>query len=401
MTAMCSDTILNSLYVGGSYDTSGTVPTSNISRWDGNYWNPVGTGLTGIVMDLEFYNGELYVGCDNGAAPGNIFKWDGINWTMPGGGTNGWVSATAVYNGELYVGGAFDTAGIVAANYIAKWDGSTWSALGTGMNDAVEALIVYNGELYAGGRFTLAGGNVADGIAKWDGNTWASVGSNSTGRWVYSFGIYNGELYEGATSSGGSAEITKWDGSNWVGVDGGVQGALGSWVSSMLVYNNELYVGGTFLYAGTTLIPVNGIAKWNGTNWSAVGNGMDYGVFALDTLNGLLYAGGFFINADGNPAEHIAVWPTPVGINEIAVEFPSVQISPVPCDEVIHFDFSETGIRHWIMISDQTGRVVLQIQSAAEKTQVYVLELEEGMYYYSIQHENGDLETGKFIVIHR
>lgn len=399
VSAMCSDTISNSLFVGGSFDTSGTVMTSNVSRWDGNYWNTVGSGLTGIVLELNFYNGELYAGCDNGSAPGNVFKWDGTNWTIVAGGTNAWVSAMAVYNGELYIGGAFDTAGAIAANYIAKWNGSAWSTVGAGTNDAVNALIVFNGELYAGGKFTLAGGNAANGIAKWDGNSWTSIGSGN-GREVYSFGEYNGELYEGGTASSGSAEINKWNGSNWVAFDGGVQGGLGSMVSTMLVYNGELYVGGTILFAGTTSIPTNGIAKWDGTNWSAVGNGMDNGVESLDTLNGLLYAGGYFISADGNPAEHVAVWPTPVGVIEINNFSPSVQVFPNPSSTTLSFVFNDLENLRRIVILDQFGREIWRKESSETSILFPAEKFPNGLYYFRIDSENEVGKSGKFMVQH-
>jgi hypothetical protein len=365
--------------------------TSNISRWDGNYWSTVGAGLTGMVLELDFYNNELYAGCDNGAAPGNIFKWDGTNWIIVGGGTNAWVSAMAVYNGELYVGGAFDSAGTIAANHIARWNGSNWSPVGMGTNDQVNALIVFNGELYAGGKFSLAGGNSANGIAKWDGNLWTAVG-NGTGREVNSFGEYNGELYEGGMGGFGSAEITRWNGTNWVTFDGGVQGGLGSWVSDMIVYNNELYVAGTILYAGTAMFPANGIAKWNGLNWSAVGNGMNNGVAALDTLNGILYAGGYFTNADNNPCRHIASWPDPVSNG---LEFdPAYQLLVYPNPAVGELTMTlptalSTGL-FLIRIYDNQGRLVhsesrstgngtmnLNLTAFAEGT--YQVELIEGM----------------------
>ena len=43
-------------------------------------------------------------------------------------------------------------------------------------------------------------------------------------------------------------------------------------VDALEIYNGELYVGGRFNIADT--IPEMCIAKWNGTNWSAVGSGI-------------------------------------------------------------------------------------------------------------------------------
>lgn len=392
---MYSDSSTNSLYAGGSFDTSGNAFTSGISRWDGSLWTAVGSGLSADVFSIINFNGELYAGTSSAASLGNIFRWNGFNWSTVSGGTNGAVMAMAIYNGELYVGGAFDTAGTDAAGYIAKWDGSNWSAVGTGMNDEVDALIVFNGELYAGGKFTLAGGNIANGIAKWGGTAWTSVG-NGTGRWVYSFGEYNGELYEGGTGASGISEITKWNGSNWITFGGGVQGGLGSYVSCMMVYNAELYVGGTILFAGTAMIPTNGIAKWNGTSWSAVGNGMDNGVEAMDTLNGLLYAGGYFINADGNPAEHIAVWPTPVGVNETGNS--SMQVFPNPSSTTISFVFNDLATLRRIVVLDQFGREIWRGESSGSRISFPADQFPNGMYYYRIEAADELSNDGKFII---
>ncbi len=86
-----------------------------------------------------------------------IARWDGNNWQPLGSGMSNDVYALTVYNGELIAGGYFTKAGGVDANNIARWDGNNWQPLGSGMNNYVYALTVYNGELIAGGDFTKAG----------------------------------------------------------------------------------------------------------------------------------------------------------------------------------------------------------------------------------------------------
>jgi hypothetical protein len=72
--------------------------------------------------------------------------------------------------------------------------------------------------------------------------------------------------------------------------------------------------------AGDT--PANGSAKWDGSNWSALGNGMFcVHVTALAAFDGgdgpALYAGGLFLTAGDMPARNIAKWDganwTPLG----------------------------------------------------------------------------------------
>ena len=71
-----------------------------------------------------------------------------------------------------------------------------------------------------------------------------------------------------------------------------------------------LYAGGFFTMAGG--VPANRIAKWDGTQWSPLGSGMNDWAFALtvfdDGTGPALYAGGYFTTAGGGPANYIAAW---------------------------------------------------------------------------------------------
>src|SRR5207244_2405835 len=127
----------------------------------------------------------------------------------------------------------FKTAGGSAANYIAKWNGSSWSALGSGMDSSVLTLAVSGSDLYAGGWFTAAGGNTVNYVARWNGGSWSALAS---------------VMYDMV----------------FAGMDGGVH--------ALAVSGSDLYVGGTFTTAGGN--SANSVAKWNGTNWSALGSGV-------------------------------------------------------------------------------------------------------------------------------
>ncbi len=92
---------------------------------------------------------------------------------------------------------------------------------------------------------------------------------------------------------------------NWVGMfPGGVDGEV-----YVLAFDSSgnLYAGGEFTTAAG--ITVNNIAKWDGSNWSALGTGVDGSVSALVfDSSGNLYIGGSFINADGIIVSNIAKW---------------------------------------------------------------------------------------------
>lgn len=259
-------------------------------------------------------------------------------------GTNGTILALAVFddgNGAaLYAGGDFTTAGGVLAYYIAKWDGSIWATLGSGMDDTVKALTVFDdgsgAALYAAGEFTTAGGIAASGIAQWDGSTWTPLGSGLISSPNYPgvlalevFDDGNGAaLYAGGgftTADGVPTNlIAKWDGSNWSPLGNGMNSFLIA-VSALSVFDDG---NGAALYAGgfhTVGANARVIAKWDGVSWTGLGAGVNGSVLALTVFDerggAALYASGKFTTAGGVKAHFVAKWdgsswaPFGTGIN--------------------------------------------------------------------------------------
>jgi hypothetical protein len=312
------------VYAGGVFDTAGGVAANRIAKWNGTGWSAVGGGVilnggpNGHVRTMIVYGGELYVGgyfdSAGSIAAKNIAKWNGTSWSTVGTGVNNVIIDFVEYNGHLYAGGAFDTAGGVAANRIAKWNGTNWAPVGDGIDldryvyhpTSVYALAVNNGILYAGGAFDTAGSVPANNIAQWDGTSWSALGDGVYYGTVYSLAAYNGNVFAGGDFGGAgdtyASGIANWDGISWSALGSGTGGG----VYAMSVYNEVLYVGGGFWTAGD--IPAYGLAKWDGTYWSHVGQGMNHNVYALCTVDSSLYIGGHFTYADTLPANRIAKW---------------------------------------------------------------------------------------------
>jgi len=304
------------------------------------------TGEALVVFD-DGTGPALYAGGFFGTAGGvtvnNIARWDGASWSPLGSGTNNGIRTLVVFDDgtgpALYAGGVFTTAGGVVAHGVAKWDGSSWSPLGEGLTGAdadVDTLTVFNdgagSALYVGGNFTTAGGAPVNNIAKWDGSTWSSVGggvssTSSPFSQVVGLTTFNdgtgSALYAGGyfTSAGGVTvnHIAKWDGSSWSALGNGMSGdTIGTSVWGMTAFDDgtgpALYAGGIFTTAGG--VGAGNIAKWNGSSWSPLGHGVsgafNVRVHALTTFDygagPALYIGGLFSTAGSVTANSIAQW---------------------------------------------------------------------------------------------
>jgi PKD repeat protein len=122
-----------------------------------------------------------------------------------------------------------------------------------------------------------------------------------------------GNLFVGGgfgTAGGVSAiGIARWNGSAWSAVGSGMNGKVNTLAFDS---SGNLYAGGDFTVAGG--VSANCIAKWDGSAWSALGSGMGEGdgnavtsvkALALDGF-GSLYAGGNFYTAGTNVAFYVA-----------------------------------------------------------------------------------------------
>lgn len=279
-----------------------------------NSWTTLGSGLDADVFDLTadgkggvFAGGQFITA--GGQSANGIAHWNGATWSALGSGVSKFgssanVSAVEIIGDDVYAGGAFDRAGLLShTNGIARWNGSAWSALAGGdISGSVFDLAHSGSTLYAGGNFTAAGGVTTSHIAQWDGSTWSALGAPGSGANAVVDVVEvapNGDLFIGGifTDVGGVAvsSIARWNGSTWSDVGGGVSDLDPSTTPRVfsLAFDaaGNLYVGGTFNQVGTGLLPVNNIAKWDGSTWSALGTGLDGTVndLVLDS-SGRLYA---------------------------------------------------------------------------------------------------------------
>ena len=101
--------------------------------------------------------------------------------------------------------------------------------------------------------------------------------------------------------------IAKWDGTEWTALGAGSTNGANNSVAKMVASGNDIYAGGAFLSAGGVTNTTR-IAKWDGSAWSALGTGANNTVGALMMSGGTLYAGGSFTTIGGVAAGGLATW---------------------------------------------------------------------------------------------
>jgi hypothetical protein len=254
-----------------------------------------------------------------------VAMWNGSAWQSLGKEIFNTYSALAVDGrGNLYVAGKFSQKYVNPDTTIARWNGQVWETVGKMANGIINALAIDSaGDVYAGGQFSSVDGVEASGIAMWDGVRWHSLTGGVSG--VISNGIVNaitidrfGFVYVGGwfSSAGGKSfnNIARWDGKEWSALGEGIAARDSSTGVYALAadYRGNLYAGGTFTMAGG--VTALNVARWNGESWSALGAGVTVGVPGFQVVQsilvdgGMVYIAGAFKSVGNIPVNGIARW---------------------------------------------------------------------------------------------
>lgn len=245
-------------------------------------------------------------------------------------GVDGPVLAMVTVGQDLYVGGSFEKAGEVTVNGLARWNGTNWQSVGGGVHGTVNALAVSGTNLYIGGKFDRVGNLNTTNLARWNGSEWQSFG-NVTGQGFAYFGNFRitsllasgKELYVGGNfhevSGVVATNIARWDGTNWFALGTGI-GGRGGQVTALAKRGSRIFAGGSFFEAGD--IPANNIVRWDGKSWRPLGTGLTGGgrtyllegavrsgaVESLAFRRGVLFVGGQFAQAGHHHTTNLARW---------------------------------------------------------------------------------------------
>jgi len=324
------------LYAGGWFTEAGGQPADDgLATFDGTTWTPMDSGPGFEVETLATDGTNLYAGgafYDFGggdSSPGGVAVWDGTDWTdltgdLPAGSD---ITSIVLHGSDIYAfgftyidGDQQNPRSCLTMQFTGTLLDPAWTSIGNiqsgdcMINDAV--LQGIGTQIYVVGDFTdvitgPATGFTANGVAAYDidQQTWSGYGDG------LDFGAGMGSPYSviegpgvgdlivaGAFTDGtDDSPMATWNPDDeWALVPGftgddGVEGV------KLLRDGPELYLAGYFgEWDGTT---VNGIARWDFTDFYPVGTGLTYSdgtygaVYSLALYDGLLFAFGEFDKA--------------------------------------------------------------------------------------------------------
>lgn len=307
------------LYVGGNFTSAGgNDQIKSIAKWDGTAWRAMGSmeGSVNAIAIVETANGfDIYAGGDRGI--GNIIKWNNTtqSWaTLPGWNVSSQhtVYALALRGNDLFIGGEFTRAVNNDTKYsgLVKWNTvtNTWGSLIAGITTRVNSLAVSGNDLYIG---------YYGGIYKsTDGESYTAI-VYATG-YTYSIAFTDDFMYVGGNFSSADGKNTMKNGfkmnrsNNETSPINGI--ALNGPLNAITVSGNQIYLGGRFL--PTPGSPYSSIAKGNGSTWDAMGMGIEatagssaYGVNEILVNGSDVYVAGWFNSVAGIAnTKNIAKW---------------------------------------------------------------------------------------------
>ncbi|MFK7741176.1 MAG: hypothetical protein AB8H80_12730 [Planctomycetota bacterium] len=246
------------LLVAGSFTLAGAPgpnnqASSDVARFDGSNWTGYGPTpfLGGAHAALEHSDGTLYAG-GNG-----LYRRDPAGWTLLTTVSNGLggtiLSLTELPNGDLVAAGSLQNIPGPNRPGVMRWDGATWQFLGAGLASVLPGsnrIVTACRARDDGVLFACGAVDGAPFVARFDGTNWQVLPAPSAT----------------SPSSPGQAELFALE----------------------LLPNGDAVVGGRFDAIGG--ISAASVARWNGSSWSPVGDGVTNFDGAPGTVYGLSFS---------------------------------------------------------------------------------------------------------------
>jgi hypothetical protein len=278
------------------------VRGNNAFQFDGESWSPLGDGywLYNGPSDITEFDSdgdgitELYFAGsimlrEQGPVLG-IIRWDGTRWDTIGGGLEGntQVESVGVYddgNGpRLYVSGRNIEIAFGVTTGLVMFDGQEWVRVGEGvtgnadeLSPGIDPLTGDHVLFFTATGTSTSPGFEGHGLAAWDGQQFIDVAPFIGG--CDEIVMYQGDVYvAGEVSTFGGVNIgtaARWDGVQWGSLGLPTQSSpFFRRCTSMVTFDDG---SGEALYVSSTLsgfqgLNAQGLARWDGTQWTEVGD---------------------------------------------------------------------------------------------------------------------------------
>ncbi len=314
-------------YIGGHFTEVGSESRSFVAHIDGsgNHINTWNTVVNGRVYALSIFENTVYIGGSftnvNGKARFNIAAVDATNGSLSTWGpfTNAIVRTMTINGKSLFIGGDFTKVSDQPRNRLAALDKSTGILLpwNPDVNSSVYDIEVLDSVVYVGGNFTSVSGQQRTYLAAIDtlhGGLY-SFSPNLNGR-VLSLSESNNTLYL-------AGEFTNVDGlvrKRLAAIDL-FSSTVNSWnpnsnntISAIVVNNNDVYVGGRFDSIGNRYI--GKLSKINGLTGlvdTFWSPNPNNNVLSLSISDNQLYVGGDFTRLGGYTRNRLAAFNAKTG----------------------------------------------------------------------------------------
>ena len=380
----------NCLVVTGHMGNTSTdsLPLRGTAYWRDSNWHAMAGGLDAIgdapiSPGLSFlrYGGELFLSgwflqVDSVPNTWKVAKWNGVSWLSAGlDSVPDYGGAAVLYlvDDELHMMGGSMV--ILNGDSCSNWlvyDGTDWRC-GDPTEDfyfQTSCVVRYQGDLYVGGNFSTQGG--LNDLVRRTPNGYEELGPGLLGDpWVNDMLVYDsllwviGEFYSGAGNA--ASGLMAWDGTQWLNPFPDI--AFTGMGRDVNLINGKLFFTGPFAVNG--LPGTYYIGCYDGQSLCVLG-GNDIWVDRVEGSPDTLYAA-TGITQDWQPGSQVVnfimKWPLDapadtcfsihVGLNELALSAPMVQVFPNPTRGRFTLQWSTSVSHPRITACDAQGRALL------------------------------------------
>ena len=408
------------LFVGGSFTSIDSTTIANsiayLLELGGNYyWNPLGTGVNGVVNAICEHDNKIFVGGEfptAGTLPvNNVAFYDGSNW-LDEGCIYGVVYDLVEFNGTLYSAGDFDVCTAPSEVNFARWNNGFWQHI-MGIDGWVNTMEVVDTNLFLGGKFKY--NNVDYNVLKWNENQGFQLFNNAIANEVKDFETFHDTVYAVCkrTSVTDSNLLMKLVNDTWAPCKGTVKEpefsnivAPNSSFNTLCVETDTLSVGGKFSFDPSTDNSVvyncaNLVSPSNLLNWFTVNDEVEKMIlfkgafiavgkftkgFNYNTCDSIMlhhigrktYSHTNAITNINNPEPQFIVYPNPVTSHSITIVN----------------DFNANNV----VIVDLLGRTIYSASIEGASQNISLPEFMKGNFIITLFNKEGLRKSQKLVV---